>query len=63
MRTRSRRASSLLELERVGGALSVEAVEIRDLLAHLIILSKVAQKGEEAALLEYYGLTVPEEIA
>ena len=59
MRTRSRRASSLFALERVGGALAVDEIEIRDLLAHLIILSKVAQKGEEAALLEYYGLTVP----
>ncbi len=62
MRTRSRRASTLLSLERVGDALAVEAVEVRDLLSHLIILSKVAQKGEEQGLLEYYGLTVPPEL-
>ncbi|MFT5686780.1 MAG: UDP-MurNAc hydroxylase [Myxococcota bacterium] len=59
MRTRSRRASTLLSLERIGDALAVDTVEIRDLLSHLIILSKVAQKGEEQGLLEYYGLTVP----
>jgi UDP-MurNAc hydroxylase len=61
-RTRSRRASTLLSLRRVGGALAVDAVEIRDLLSHLIILSKIAQKGEERGLLEYYGLTVPVEL-
>ena len=32
-------------------------------LSHLIILSKVAQKGEQVGLLEYYGLTVPPELS
>ena len=62
MRTRSRRASTLLELERTGSALMVDEPEVRDLLSHLIILSKVAQKGEQDGLLEYYGLTVPAEL-
>lgn len=59
MRTRARRSSAVFAMAPAQGGLMVEEVELRDLLTHLILLSKLAQKGEEAALMEYYGL-IPE---
>ena len=63
MRTRARRSSTVFALQVVPGeGLSAEEVELRDLLTHLLVLSKVAQKGEQQGLLEFYGL-LPEPAA
>jgi hypothetical protein len=59
MRTRARRSSAVFAMAPAQGGLLVEEVELRDLLTHLILLSKLAQKGEEGALMEFYGL-IPE---
>lgn len=56
MRTRARRSSAVISMVPTPRGLAVEEVELRDLLTHLILLSKVAQKGEADGLREFYGL-------
>lgn len=57
MRTRARRSSAVFAMQPVRGGLMVEDIELRDLLTHVMLLSLVAQRGEEDALLAFYGLT------
>jgi UDP-MurNAc hydroxylase len=58
MRTRALRSSTVFAMAPAAGGLMVEEVDLRDLLTHLILISKVAREGEARALRQFYGLTL-----